>query len=180
MRETVDAVRKIAADIARHAARPGGHAHQPELVAEIQRHDADAVEAGHHRRRVPQQFDRAADIVRDRVQPPPKLLDDAGVGVESDAARPDHAAPKTVAAQHGRHVEHVAANASAIGHGGQEADVARQSAEVADMVGDPLQFQGHAAEELAAGGNAGRAEGFDGAAVAAACPAVLSPASVSA
>ena len=89
----------------------------------------------------------------------------AGVDVESNAARPDHAAPKAIAAEHGRHVEHVAANASAIGHGGQEADVARQGAEIADMVGHPLQLQGHAAEELAAGGNAGGAEGLDGAAV---------------
>ena len=87
------------------------------------------------------------------------------VDVESDAARPDHASPKAVAAQHGRHVEHVAANASAIGHGRQEADVARQRAEIADMVGNPLQLQGHAAEELTAGRDAGCAEGLDGAAV---------------
>ena len=156
MREAVDAVGKIAADVARRAAGPGRHAHQPELLAQVQRHDADAVEAGHHRGRVPQQLDRAADVPVDRVQPPPELLDDAGVDIESHAARPDQAAPEAVAAEQGRHVEHVAANASAIGHGGQEADVAGQRAEIADMVGDPLQLQGHAAEELAPGGNAGR------------------------
>ena len=93
------------------------------------------------------------------------MLDDAGVNVEGHAAGPDHASPKAVAAQHGRHVEHVAANAPAIGHGRQEADVAGQCAQIADMVGHSLQLQRHAAERLSASRNTSSAEGFDGAAV---------------
>ena len=125
----------------------------------------DAVEAGHHRRRVPQQLHGAAGVAGDGIQPPPELLDHGGVHVEHDTARPDHAPPKTVAAEQGRDVEHVAAEASAIGQGGQEAHVARQRAQIADMVGNPFQLQGHAAEELPAGRHAGCAEGLHGAAV---------------
>ncbi len=73
-----------------------------------------------------------------------------GVDIEADAAGTDQAAAEAAAAQQGRHVQEIAADAAAVPGGGQEADVARQRAEVADVVGQPLQLQGDAAQGLGA------------------------------
>ena len=88
--------------------------------------------------------------------------------------------PKRLPQSSGGHIEHIAANPSAVGHARQKADVARQGAEIADVIGDPLQFQCDAAEELSAGGNAGPCDRLDRAAIGGRMATVLSPASVSA
>ena len=81
-------------------------------------------------------------------QPLSELLDDGRGQCRKPRRRAGQAAAEAVAAQGGRQIEHVAANAAAIGHGGQEADIAGQRAEIAEVVGHAFQFQGHAAEEL--------------------------------
>ncbi len=87
------------------------------------------------------------------------------VDVEARRRRADQAAAEAVAAEQGGHVQHVAADPAAVGSGGQEADVAGQRAEIADVVGHPLQLQGDAAEDLGPGGHAAAGERLDGPAV---------------
>ena len=81
------------------------------------------------------------------------------------AARPHQPAAETVAANHGGHVQNVAANASAVRHRGQEAHVAGQGAQIAEVVGDPLQFHGHAAKHWARAGTRVGRQRLDRAAV---------------
>ena len=54
---------------------------------------------------------------------------------------PDPAAAEPAAAQQRGQVQHIAAQPAAIGGGRQKADIAGERAEIADVIGDPLQFQ---------------------------------------
>ncbi len=74
------------------------------------------------------------------------------VRVEEDAAGPDQAAAETAAAKRGGHVQIIAPQPAAEGGGGQKADIAGQGADIADMVGQPFQFQGNGAQLRARGG----------------------------
>ena len=68
--------------------------------------------------------------------------------VVPDAAGDDEAPAEAVAADKGGHVEEIAPDPAAIGHGRQKADVAGQRAQVAGMIGAALQLEGEGPDEV--------------------------------
>ena len=86
-------------------------------------------------------------------------------GEEADTALYAPLAPEPVAAKEGGHVEEVAPDAPAVGGGGQEADIAGQGPQVAAVVGQALQFQGDASNELGLGGGVDARQALDDVAV---------------
>ena len=68
------------------------------------------------------------------------------VEVEADAAGDEQAAPEPVAADLGERVQEVGAQRAAVRRGRQVPDVARERAEVADVVREPLELEGDAAQ----------------------------------
>src|SRR5438309_1534970 len=80
------------------------------------------------------------------------LVEPRRLRVEADAARADHAATEAAAAQERGHVEELSAKAPAERHRRQESDVARQRAEIAHVVGEPLELERDPAQRLRARG----------------------------
>ena len=118
--ETINAIREITADVARRAGRTGRYAHQPQLLAHVNGRaptpSKRAITEG--------VFQSSSTALRtSRVTEPMllKLLDQARSTSTATPPGPNQPPAEAVAAQQGRHVEHVAADASAIGRGGQEA-----------------------------------------------------------
>ena len=145
-----DALGLILPDVANEAGRAGGRSHDAEFDGDLPRQRAGVLKPRHDRGRVPDQIDGPGGLPVRLVQPSQDFGGERIVDVEANAAGPDHPASKSAAAQQGRHVQEVAANASAVTGGGQEAHVARDRAKIADVVGQAFEFEGDAAERLGA------------------------------
>ena len=100
------------------------------------------------------EVDRAHRVALGGPEPAQELRRGLVVEVEGEAAWPHQAPPEAAAAEKSAHVEEVAADAAAEARRGQKADVAREGAEVAYVVGQALELEGDRADRLGAGGAA--------------------------
>ena len=79
LRETVDARRKIAADVELAAAGPRRGADQAQFGGRFRSHRARVLEARHRRRRFPQQVRGPGHVAEGGIQPPAQVRDDPEV-----------------------------------------------------------------------------------------------------
>ena len=102
------------------------------------------------RRRFPQQIDGIAHVALGLGKTLLEIAELVRTDVVRDAAGPDPAAAEPAAAQFRGEVQHVTTQAAAIGCCRQEANIAGQGTEIADMIGDPLQFDRHGTQRIGA------------------------------
>jgi hypothetical protein len=130
----------VVASVAPHAAGSRRGPDQAELLRHVLGHGTRVLEARHHRRRIPEEFHRARGVPLGVFQALQEFADDRFVDVEADATGADHPASEAAATQRRRHVQEIAADPPAVRSGGQESDVARQCAQISDMVREALEF----------------------------------------
>src|SRR5581483_5743831 len=148
--EAIEARRELAADVALEPARAGREADDAERFARRAVEPPRVLEAGLHRRLLPQEPDGVPHLALGGVEtleegPDPRVLD-----VESDAARAHEAAPEAAPADERRHAEELAAEPAAEGGGREVADVAGERAEVARVVREPFELERDRPERLGA------------------------------
>ena len=115
--------------------------------------------------RAQHQLDGNGHIFGGLIEAIRQFMDAAFVDIETDSARPDQSASEPAAAKQRGHIEEIAANSAAIGHGWKISHVAGQSAQISGMVGQPLQFERDAPQKCGSGGNLATGERFHGMAI---------------
>ena len=133
-----------------HAGSAGGHAHESEVGSGLLGDSAGAFESGEHARRFEHDVHRAARIAVGGLHALDQRLGEVGVHVPLHAAGAEQVAAHAAAAELGGDVQPVAGDAAVPRGSGQEAGVAAEGAEVAGVVGEAFQFEGHAAQDVRA------------------------------
>src|SRR5262249_56965673 len=148
LREAIDPGREVGPDVALQPTRARDGADQAELLRIALAERARFLEAPHHGRRCPEQVDRVAGVAQCGGYAVAHLRRALLVDVEADTTRPAHAAAHTAPADGCREIQPVAAQTPAERRRGQEADVARERAQGSGVVGQPLELERDAADDL--------------------------------
>ncbi len=176
----VYADRKIGPRVEPQAGGPGRGPHHAQIRGRAPRKDTRVLEAAEHGRVAEHQFHGAGQVRGDAIEPGQKSPDSDLVRIETHASDFHQGPAEPAAAQQGRQVEKVAADAAAIGGCGKEPDVARERAEVSGVIGQTLELQSATPRRARPrGGACAPARASWQIAAASACPIVVSPAAVS-
>ena len=159
VRESVVAGRVRGADVAMQPGCACDHADDAELLGDLGDDAAGVLEPRLNRAGTPQEARGLLGVSRSaRSSRDPISFASSRRHVERDAAGADHAAAQAAAADLGGEVEEVAAEPAAKRGRRQIADVIGESAEVAGMVGEPLELErDRRAARVLAGGDRRRA-----------------------
>ena len=133
----------VPARVARQVAGAGRHADQPDRFGITGTDPAGPFKTSQHRRRFEKQIQGAAGVAGHGGE----MLAQGNrlplIQIGSHPAGAHQPAAEAVAAQGGGGIEIIAAQPPAEGRRGEKADVAGKGADVADMVGQPLQLKSH-------------------------------------